>query len=44
MGARPDAPEPAVVLGPVKEWPGNQAERGTISATAILDWPCARRP
>jgi len=22
MGARPDAPEPAVVLGPVKEWPG----------------------
>jgi hypothetical protein len=40
----PDAPEPAVVLGPIKKWPGNQATRGTISATTILDWPCARRP
>ncbi len=24
----PNAPEPAVVLGPIKKWPGNQATRG----------------
>ena len=30
----PDAPEPAVVLGPIKKWPGNQAARGEIAAMA----------
>jgi len=31
MGARPDAPEPAVVLGPVKEWVARSARRPSLT-------------
>jgi hypothetical protein len=43
MNQRADPPNPRVVLGPVKAWPGNAGARGKASATANLAGPCARR-
>jgi hypothetical protein len=40
----PTRPSLPPVLGPVKEWPGNDVTWRTTWPTAILDRPCARRP
>ncbi len=40
---RPNQPEPGVVLGRFKAWPGCGGARVETRATASLDPPCARR-
>jgi hypothetical protein len=40
----PNPHEPGAVLGPVKTWPGEGGDDGGASATASLDWACARLP
>ena len=40
----PDAPHHAAVLGAVKARPGKGVPDGEVTATAVLDRPCARRP
>ena len=40
----PDTPQPAAVLGAVKARPGDGVPGGDVTATAVLDRPCARRP
>ena len=41
---RPNAPERAAVLTPVKARPKSLRARGDVGATAVLDRRCARRP
>lgn len=40
----PDAPHHAAVLGAVKARPGDGVPDGEVTATAVLDRSCARRP
>lgn len=40
---RLNLPEPGVVLGRLKAWPGCDVVRVEAGATASLDPPCARR-
>jgi hypothetical protein len=37
-------PEPGTVLGPVKTWPGEDADGGGAGVAASLDRACARLP